>query len=117
MVEFVAPLNSKKKLLVPLIRYTVSASGGTPEKVAPVDFDALDPTWSPDGQSLAFGRLSSTVRNIKDNAIFVVNLKSRNVTTLADSAGLFSPRWSPDGRYLLATTAAFDKLVLFDFSS
>ena len=96
--------------------YTVPASGGTPDKVTPGDFDALDPTWAPDGQSLAFGRLSQIVRNIKDNAIFVVDLKSRKVTTLADSAGLFSPRWSPDGRFLLATTATFDKLVLFDFT-
>lgn len=96
--------------------YTVSASGGTPEKVAPMEFDTLDPTWSPDGKSLAFGRLSNVIRGTKENAIFTVDLKSRKVTALPDSAGLFSPRWSPDGRFLLATTAIFDRLVLFDFS-
>jgi len=96
--------------------YTVPASGGTPEKVVPFDFDTLDPTWSADGKSLAFGRLSNVIRGTKENALFTVDLKSRKVTTLPDSAGLFSPRWSPDGRFLLATTAIFDKLVLFDFS-
>jgi Tol biopolymer transport system component len=96
--------------------YIMSASGGTPEKVAPMDFDTLDPTWSADGKSLAFGRLSNVIRGTKENAIFTVDLKTRQVTPLPDSAGLFSPRWSPDGRYLLATTAIFDRLVLFDFS-
>jgi hypothetical protein len=31
--------------------------------------------------------------------------------------GLFSPRWSPDGRYIAAITFADLKLVLFDFAN
>jgi hypothetical protein len=30
---------------------------------------------------------------------------------------LFSPRWSPDGRYILAMTADYQKLVLFDVAN
>jgi len=41
--------------------------------------------------------------------------KSRAIA-LADSARLYSPRWSPDGRYLVALTADYQKLVLYDFS-
>jgi len=96
--------------------YTVSASGGTPEKITAMDFDTLDPTWSPDGKSLVFGRLSSSIRDNKTkNAIFRVDLMTRQVTPLPDSAWYFSPRWSPDGRLLVAIAANFDRLALFDF--
>ena len=83
-----------------------------------MDFDTLDPTWSPDGKSLIVGRLSNALRSskAKENAIFRVDLTTRQVTPLPDSAGLFSPRWSPDGRHLLAIATTFDKLHLFDFS-
>lgn len=45
------------------------------------------------------------------------NEQTRQVTALPDSVGLFSPRWSPDGRYLLAMTGDYQKLVLYDFST
>jgi hypothetical protein len=39
------------------------------------------------------------------------------VTELPDSSGLNSPRWSPDGRYLLATKSQMlDRLALYDFT-
>ncbi|MFB3922278.1 MAG: protein kinase [Terriglobia bacterium] len=97
--------------------YVVSAGGGTPERVTAMDFDTLDPTWSPDGKSLIFGRLSNSLRDsrTKANAIFRVDLTTRQVAPLPDSAWYFSPRWSPDGRLLLALAANFDRLVLFDF--
>ena len=44
-------------------------------------------------------------------------MKTREVSVVPGSTGLFSPRWSPDGRYLLAITYGSKKLVLYDFSS
>jgi dipeptidyl aminopeptidase/acylaminoacyl peptidase len=45
-----------------------------------------------------------------------IDLKFNRVSTLPGSRGLFSPRWSPDGRYIAAiTTDAAWKLMLFDF--
>jgi len=46
-----------------------------------------------------------------------MNLNTRNVTELAGSKGLFSPRWSPDGRYVAAYTNSDYKLMLFDFKT
>jgi dipeptidyl aminopeptidase/acylaminoacyl peptidase len=43
-------------------------------------------------------------------------MKTRQASSLAGSAGLFSPRWSPDGRYLAALSVeGSKKLMLYDF--
>ena len=97
--------------------FLVSAGGGDQEQLIPGDSPEVDPSWSPDGNSLAYGYDSITVRQSKENALHTVDLKTRRVATLPDSARLFSPRWSPDGRYLLAMTADYQKVVLYDFST
>jgi Tol biopolymer transport system component len=70
--------------------------------------------WSPDGNSLVFG--ASDVRN--SEPIQTIDLRSKSVSALPGSSGLFSPRWSPDGRFIAAMTKeTVFKLMLFDFSS
>jgi Tol biopolymer transport system component len=96
--------------------FVIPAQGGDPEQLTSGDSDALDPSWSPDGKSLAFGGANALVRQSKENAIHILNLETRQVTALPGSAGLFSPRWSPDGLYLLAMTADYTKLELYDFT-
>jgi Tol biopolymer transport system component len=97
--------------------YVVPVEGGNPEVVASADYDLQDASWSPDGDSLAYGITSALARTSKEDAIRILDLKTRKVTTLPGSAGLFSPRWSPDGRYLLAMTGDFAMLKLYDFST
>ena len=97
--------------------YVVPAEGGNPEQVTSGDHDELDPSWSADGNSLAFGGRDVEARRSKENALRILDLKTRQVTAVPDSAGLFSPRWSPDGRYLLAMVADYTKLMLYDFTS
>jgi Tol biopolymer transport system component len=50
-------------------------------------------------------------------AIRLMDLKTRKVTTLQGSEGLYSPRWSPDGRYIAALRAGPETLMLFDLST
>jgi Tol biopolymer transport system component len=45
-----------------------------------------------------------------------MDLKSHRVTTVPGSSGLFSPRWSPTGKYLLATRADSSAFLLFDLA-
>ena len=93
--------------------YLISRDGGTPQQLTPSEQLQMDATWSPDGNSLAFGSLSDP-----DRAIYVVDLKSRRLSTLPGSAGLFSPRWSPDGRYIAAIVTKHPfKLMLFEFAT
>jgi eukaryotic-like serine/threonine-protein kinase len=47
----------------------------------------------------------------------VLDLKTRNASKLPGSDGLFSPRWSPNGRYVAAMTVDSLKLMLFDFTT
>ena len=49
--------------------------------------------------------------------IHLLNLESHSVSTLPASRGLFSPRWSPDGRYVAAMTGDGLSIRLFDFKT
>jgi Tol biopolymer transport system component len=94
--------------------FLISAQGGSPEELLPENIGEIDATWSPDGTQLAFGRISAM--NTAAKIIQVVDLKTRHVSKLDGSEGLFSPRWSPDGRYMSATVAeGSGKLMLYDF--
>lgn len=99
--------------------YLLSVSGGTPQQVLPAEQDQMDVNWSADGNSLVFGTFVADVPIVGANApISILDLKTRHLSTLPDSTGLFSPRWSPDGRYIAALTAKNpDKLMLFDFET
>jgi hypothetical protein len=66
---------------------------------------------------LAFGRLPWKTGGQEPAQIYVVDVSSRHVTTLAGSEGLFAPHWSPDGRHLLAIKADSSAFLLFDFAS
>jgi Tol biopolymer transport system component len=97
--------------------FLVPAEGGKPQPVLPAPYPQGAPTWSADGTQLAFGELhGGTVRMATELAIHVVNLRTHKASTLPGSAGLWTARWSPDGRHLAALTADSRSLLVFDFS-
>lgn len=97
--------------------YSISAEGGDPQQLTSGDTNDEDATWSPDGGQMAFGWFAQDARASKKNAIHLLDVKTRAISDVPGSAGLFSPRWSPDGRYLLAITDNYQKLMLYDFAS
>jgi Tol biopolymer transport system component len=98
----------------PARMYQISRDGGTPRLLLPADaHQQLDPNWSPDGSKIVFGNES----NDPASAIHVLDLASRQVSDLPGSQGLYSPRWSPDGRYISAFSADSRRLLLFDFQT
>ena len=95
--------------------YLVSASGGdSPKQIAPSNADDADtdPTWTPDGKSIIFARAPAGERG--GQAIYRVDLSSGNLTLIPGSNSLYSPRISPDGRYIAALTADAKQLALLD---
>jgi DNA-binding winged helix-turn-helix (wHTH) protein len=93
--------------------YLISSDGGTPERVFPSEQSQMDVSWSSDGNSLVFGTFG-----IPNMPIYTIELRSKRVSTLPGSTGLFSPRWSPNGRYVAAiVTERPFKLMLFDFAT
>ena len=104
--------------------YEISPDGGSPRALMPGDShqqdsrqqDArqqMDPNWSPDGSKIVFSNES----NDPSSAIHVLDMSTHRVSDLPGSEGLYSPRWSPDGRYVSAFSADSMKLLLFDFQS
>ncbi len=85
------------------------------EQITTGEYNEADVGWSTDGNSLIFG--SNATAYIPTFGIHVLDLKTRQSSQLPDSVGLFSPRWSPDGRYIVTITADSQKLMLFDFTN
>jgi len=102
----------------PYKAYVVSRDGGVPQQVLEGERNEVDLEWSPDGRSLMFGRFPDTMAEAGlPKAIHLVDLKTKQVSTLPHSEGLYSPRWSPDGRHVVAMPIDNIKLVLFDFKT
>jgi serine/threonine protein kinase/Tol biopolymer transport system component len=93
----------------------VPSQGGAPQELVSESLDQLDPAWAPDGKRIAYGRNFF----VGDEALTIqlLDLNTRRVTTLPASENLFSPRWSPDGRYLAAITRDSKKLLIYDFAT
>jgi Tol biopolymer transport system component len=94
--------------------YMVSIDGGTPREIIPEDVQPQsDPNWSPDGTRIVFGGdpvgPNTTIR--------ILDVKTHQISTLPGSKGLYSPRWSTDGRYIVAMPFDSSGLMLFDFAA
>ena len=92
--------------------FFIPSQGGTPQELLPQEAgNEADPAFAPDGTQLALGGVAGS-RDIE-----LVDLKTHRVSPINGSKDLFSPRWSPDGRYLAAISRDSLKLLFFDFKN
>ncbi len=98
--------------------YVVSAEGGVARTVLTDKRNLADPDWSADGHQLVFGREAELMG--KENGphdLEFLDLASHGVQELPGSENLFSPRWSPDGRSIIALSLDQTRLLLYDIQS
>ena len=95
--------------------YAVSAAGGGP-MLLPTGKDApMDPTWSPDGKSIAYSIAGGFSGRFHE--VWILDLTTQKTSRVPGSDGLWSPRWSPDGKYMAALGGNPSKLWLFNLAT
>ena len=106
--------NRRQLALKPRI-YVTSAEGGGPTLLLSGDQGFWDPTWSPDGGSLAYHVGGG---ELPQSQVMIFDLRTQKSTKIPGSEGYREPRWSPDGRYLVARLGLFpSKLGLYSFAT
>ncbi len=100
--------------------YVVPFDGGTPVAITDANNGPggdWDPTWSADGNSIIFGDSPVTAGRPDDKRrLHVIDLRTRKISDLAGSAGMWSPHYSHDGRFLVGMSAPGWKLMLYEFA-
>ncbi len=94
--------------------FLVSANGTGLRPLLTEPRNAADPSWSPDGQQLVFGRVNDLMGKESDaRTLSILDLRSNQTQPVPDSENLFSPRWSPDGKYIAALSLDQRSVRLF----
>lgn len=93
--------------------YIVAAGGGPLQQLS-VGKDSGDPDWSSDGHNLVASR---AVGNDGSRELVIIDLGTKRVQKLTGSDHLTMSRWSPDGRYISATSDDQTELKLFNVAS
>jgi Tol biopolymer transport system component/DNA-binding winged helix-turn-helix (wHTH) protein len=98
--------------------YQVLADGSDLQPLLQSDSNTADPTWSPDGKSIVIGQAPDLMgKDAAPRTIQILDVKSHQLTTLPGSRDLFSPRWSPNGRYIAAMSLDQKQLRIYDVAS
>jgi Tol biopolymer transport system component/DNA-binding winged helix-turn-helix (wHTH) protein len=95
--------------------FLIPSAGGPAEQITNGAISDLDPTWSVDGTKIAFGQRRK-VGGKEAVSIQILDLATRKMEQLPSSEDICCPRWSADGKAMLATHVSYDDLLLYDFA-
>lgn len=96
----------------------VPADGGEPRRIIPGEGEQAIPTWSRDSRFIAFGDVPQINGKASGKeVIHIMDISTGMMSEFPGSRGLWTARWSPDGRYLSALTVEGERIYLYDFST
>jgi Tol biopolymer transport system component len=89
--------------------FIMPARGGAPRRLLPGDDEQgeIDGHWSPDGRKIVY-------QIDVPHSLRILDIARGTVSKVPGSDGLWSPRWSPNGRYLAAFNAPNTAIKIFD---
>ncbi len=115
------PKAKYKIYLIPAPKADAPVEPAQPEALLPGDQENEGiPSWSPDGRSIAYGEMDGPTsdQGSGNEVIHICDLASRQVSKLTGKKGVWTARWSPDGRYLAALTYDVrQRLELYDIKT
>jgi len=91
----------------------VPRNGGSSRDLLSEDRSQIDANWSADGSRMLIGSLAHD----KEINIRLIDLKTHAVEVVPGSEGIFSPRWSPNARYIAALSPDSTNVLLFDYQT
>ncbi len=98
--------------------YVVPFESGAPQQIthgeAAANGDAFF-GWSPDGASIVFAAWGPPTTG--ENRLRQVDLKTGAVSTIPGTEQMFSPHWSPDGRYILGLAGTKWKPTIYEVAT
>ena len=98
--------------------FVIAADGGASEQVVLQEPVQNDPDWSADGNSVIFGEAPiGQLGGLRTNGLHIVDLKTHLASIIPGTEDLWSPRSSPDGRYLVGLHSDNQRLMLFDWKT
>ena len=94
--------------------YVVSAQGGLPKTVLPMNnrWASVSGDWRTDGRQIVLDVQDTATGG--ESTIRILDLESGRLSTIAGSEGLIEPRWSADGRYIAALNPKKKQIFLYD---
>jgi DNA-binding winged helix-turn-helix (wHTH) protein/Tol biopolymer transport system component len=82
------------------LEYIIPSQGGTPQALFPQDKGGqVDANYSPDGRKIVFTSIQYN-GNARITDFRILDVASKQISLLPGSQGLWSPRWSPNGRFI-----------------
>jgi Tol biopolymer transport system component/DNA-binding winged helix-turn-helix (wHTH) protein len=94
--------------------YVLPAEGGEPAAITPGNVAQGIPSWAPDSSRLVFGGVPRVFGTVAEQQIQIYDRVRQEFSALPNSVGLWTARWSPDGRFISALTGTGQKLRLYD---
>ena len=97
--------------------FLISAQGGAPQEMYPEKNSQTDGNWSPDGKRIAFGRNPFIPNSADVFDIQILDVSSKQASSIPGSKDLYAPRWSPDGQHVAGLSTDNKRIVIYDLKT